>query len=159
MLTLSQRLDDEREDDEAEEHDVELLEAGEDAPEALEAPEEPLDLVAPLVHLPVVLPGVDSVALGRHHGVEAEVQGQLACGVVLVGLVHDQRRGAGGPVQLAHELAALRGVVRVAGGEGEGDRRSGIRGNHMNFGVPSAAGLADGLRAVFLGLPCRRGAP
>ena len=54
-LTLSQRLDDEREDDEAEKDDVELLEAREDAPEALEAPEEALDLVAPLLQIHTLL--------------------------------------------------------------------------------------------------------
>ena len=43
---LSQRLDNESEDDESEEHEVEFLKAGKDAPEALEAPEEPLDLIA-----------------------------------------------------------------------------------------------------------------
>ena len=116
-------------------------------------------LVAPLVHLLVVLRGIDAVALGRHHGVEAKVEGQLAGGVVLICLVHDERRGVDGPLQPAHELAALRGVVRVARREGEGDRRSSIRGNHMNLGVPSAAGLADGLRPVFFEPPCRPGAP
>ena len=45
-----------------------------DAPEALEATEESLDLVAPLVHLALVLPGFEP-GLGRwHHGDEVQVE-------------------------------------------------------------------------------------
>ena len=50
MLTLSRFIDDECEEDEAGERRVELLELCEDAPEALEPPEQALDFVAPLVH-------------------------------------------------------------------------------------------------------------
>ena len=46
MLTLSQGLDDKGEGEEAEEQDIEFLEAGKDAAEAFEAAEEPFDLVA-----------------------------------------------------------------------------------------------------------------
>ena len=40
--------------------------------------------------------------------------------------------------------------MRLTGRQAERHGRSSIRGNHMNLGVPSASGLADGLPAVFL---------
>lgn len=43
------------------EHRIELLEAREDAPIALEPPEQALHFVAPLVHCPVVLPRIQSL--------------------------------------------------------------------------------------------------
>jgi len=48
-----------------EEH-VELLQAREDSAEALEATEQPLDLVALLVEGSVVVPGLDTIGLGRN---------------------------------------------------------------------------------------------
>ena len=39
--------------------------------------------------------------------------------------------------------AVPRSVVSLTGREGEGHRRASIRGNQMNLGAPSAAGLAD----------------
>ena len=61
MFTLAKRFDDEGEVEEAEEEDIEFLEAGEDSAEAFESPEEPLDFVAFLVESAVVLPGLDAV--------------------------------------------------------------------------------------------------
>jgi len=49
--------------------------------------------------------------------------------------------------------------VSVAGGEREGYSCSGIRGSRLKPGVPPAPGLANALRTVFSGRPCRRGAP
>jgi hypothetical protein len=49
VFTLAKRFDDEGEGEEAEEEDIEFLEAGEDSAEAFESPEEPLDFVALLV--------------------------------------------------------------------------------------------------------------
>jgi hypothetical protein len=51
------RFDDEGEVEEAEEKDIEFLEAREDSAEAFESPEEPLDFVALLVESAVVFPG------------------------------------------------------------------------------------------------------
>ena len=60
--------------DEAEEQRIEFLEAREDAPEALEPPEQTLDLVAPLVQLTVVFSGLTPGLERRNHGREAEVE-------------------------------------------------------------------------------------
>ena len=46
MLTLSERLDNESKGKEGKEDAVQFLEAGKDAPIALEAAEEPFDLIA-----------------------------------------------------------------------------------------------------------------
>jgi len=45
MFTLAKRFDDEGEVEEAEERDIEFLEAREDSAEAFESPEEPFDFV------------------------------------------------------------------------------------------------------------------
>ena len=46
MLTLPERFDNESEAQERHEHDVEFVEATEDAPKAFETTEQPFDLVA-----------------------------------------------------------------------------------------------------------------
>ena len=69
-VNTTKRFDDQGEVDEADEHDIEFLEAGEDAAEAFEPAEQALDLVAPLVQRAVVLPGLDSVGLGRNTGMK-----------------------------------------------------------------------------------------
>ena len=44
-------------------------------------------------------------------------------------------------------------IVVAAGRQRKDYGRASIRGNHMNLGVPSAAGLSNGLRAVFFKAP------
>jgi Mechanosensitive ion channel len=58
VLALSECFDDEGEGEEAEEGDVEFLEAGEDAAVAFHAAEEAVDLVAFLVESAVAVPGI-----------------------------------------------------------------------------------------------------
>ena len=132
---------------EGEEHDVEFIETGEDTPKTLESAEEPLDFVPAAVEHAVVFPRLQAVALGRHDGNPPKIQSQLAGLVVLVGTVHQQRQ----------QIAALRGVVRLAGRERKRYRRSSIRGNQMNLGGPSTAGFADRLRTVFFNAPVPSG--
>jgi len=78
LLTHPQSISDQSEADEAVEHEVKLLEAREDAPVALEAAKQALDLVAPLVHLAVVLPGLNAGAKRWHYWDVAQVESQLA---------------------------------------------------------------------------------
>jgi hypothetical protein len=66
VFTLSESFDDECK---AEEEDVEFPEAGEDSAEALEPPEEALDLVAHLIEGPVILPQVDAIGFWRDIGI------------------------------------------------------------------------------------------
>jgi hypothetical protein len=66
VLTLSECFGDQGEGEEAEEEQIQLFEAGEDAPEAFQPAEEALDLVAFPVHRLVVLPWFEAVALGRN---------------------------------------------------------------------------------------------
>ena len=82
-----QPIDDEREVDEGDEHEIELLEAREDTPEAFESTEQPFDLIAPFVHDAVVLPGRDAARVRWNHGQKAEVECQLS------GFVHLRKRG------------------------------------------------------------------
>ena len=149
MSLETQRFDDESKVKEGEEHDVELVETGENAAEPLEPPEESLDFVAAAIEHPVEFPGLQAGPLGRHDGYPSEIQSQLACLIVLIGAVHQQRHRLGQRAQAAEQFPAVRGVVSLAGRESKGYRRSSICGNHMNLGGPSAAGFADRLRTVF----------
>ena len=92
MLTLSKGFDDEGEVEEAEEEDIEFLEAGEDSAEAFEPPEEPLDFVALFVESAVVFPGLDAVGLWRNDRDHAQAEHQLPGFVALVGAIHQQRQ-------------------------------------------------------------------
>ncbi len=49
MFTLTQCLDDKNESKKCEEHNIQFLEAGEDAAEAFESPEKAFDLIPLLV--------------------------------------------------------------------------------------------------------------
>ena len=78
MFTLAKRFDDEGEVEEAEEEDIEFLEAGEDSAEPLlKSPEEPLDFVALLVEGAVVFPGLDAVGLWRNDRDHTQAKHQL----------------------------------------------------------------------------------
>ena len=63
------------------------------------------------------------------------------------------------PTQAVEELAPFRCVVGLPRGQRQGYGRSSIRGNPMNFGGPTTAGLANRLESVFLRHPCRRDGP
>ena len=138
-------------------HHVEFLESGEDAPEALEPAKQALNLVAALVHLAVVLPGRDSIRLRWHDRDETQVQCQLPGLLAFVGAVHQQMNRPTRLAQTPQERAALGCIVRLAWRECEGDGGSSIRGNQMNLGSPPAAGLANGLWAVFFSAPVPSG--
>ena len=151
VLTLRERIECENEVDEANEHHIQLLESGENPAIALQSAEQTLDLVAALVHLPVVLPRVRPGLERWHDGCESQVQRQLARLVALVGAVHHQGQIGILRSHTGQELSAFRAVVGLARRKRERQCRSSIRGNQMNLGGPSAAGLADGLGAVFFG--------
>jgi len=157
VLTLSERIGDQGEMDKRGEHYVELLEAGEDPAEALEAAEQSHDFVAPLVDRLAVTPSSDAGGLGRHDRCKSQVEGQLPGFIALVGSIHYQMHRAVLAAQLREQLATFGRIVRLAGREGESYCRSSIRGNHMNLGCPSASGLADGLGAVFFSAPVPSG--
>src|SRR5207237_10575009 len=82
---------------------------------------------------------------------------QLAGLVALVGSIHEQVQGSIRSAQALQQRATFGCVMRLPGRERERHGRASIRGNHMNLGVPSAAGLADGLRAVFFSAPVPSG--
>jgi putative ABC transport system substrate-binding protein len=69
-VNTSKGFHDQREVNEGDKHHIEFLESREDAPESLQSAEQTLDLIAPLVHLAIVFPGIDSIALRRNHGNE-----------------------------------------------------------------------------------------
>ena len=106
--------------DESGEHGVELVEAREYPPEALEPAKESLHLVASFVKFAVIFPRVEAVGLGRHDGLKLHVEDQLSGFVTLVSAIHDdgpQRGRALAP--MAQELAAFRAIRALTCGEGE----------------------------------------
>ena len=157
MLTQLESFDDQGEVNEREEHHDELVKAGEDTPKALEAAEQSLDFVAPLVHLAVILPWGEAVGLWWHHWDETQIQCKLPRLVPFVGAVHHKMNRPIGRAQVVQELTPRGRVVRLTRREREGDGGSSIRGNHMNLGGPSAARFADGLGSVFFSAPVPSG--
>lgn len=143
--------------DKGKKHHVEFLEAGEDAAEAFESSKEALDLVASAVHGAVVLPSGDAILLGRNDGDVAEVKCQLSGFIAFVGPVHQQVDRPCSGSQSLQKLASFWRIVRLTGRERKSYGRSSIRGNQMNFGIPSAPGFSDGLWSVFFNAPVPSG--
>ena len=117
LLTLLECLDAEGEVDEGDEHEIELVEAGEDAVKALEATEESLDLIASCVQRLVVPPGLAAVRIRRHNQDKAQIKRQLARLIALIGAVHDQWAAARQLKARGQPRASLRGIARLAWGE------------------------------------------
>ncbi len=159
VLYVEKDLDDEREVEEGEEDDIQLLEPGEYAPEALEAAEEPLNFIALFVQLAVVLPGIEAVGFGRDDRDHAQIEHGLPRLIPLVGFVQYHRKSFRHRSRIEQQLAATRRIVFVARRQRQSYCRSSIRGKQMNLAGPSAAGFADGLRPVFLTPRCRPDAP
>ena len=148
-----QGLDDESELKESEEHHIELIEPREDAPEALQPTEEPLDFVAATVQQAVVFPRLQAGPTRRNDRNPSKIQRQLAGLIVVISAVHQQWERLGQRPQSGQQIAALGSVVHLAGRESERYRRSSIRGNQMNFGAPSAARFANRLADRFFNAP------
>ena len=134
----TQCIEYERQQDETQEEHIKFVEAREDAPKALQPSEQPLDLVAPLVQLLVVFPWVDSGGEWGNNGSKSQLQCELARLVALVCTIHHYRQVLLLRPQAVEQLAALRCVVGLSRGKGEGHGRSSICGNHMNLGGPAA---------------------
>jgi len=79
--------------------------------------------------------------------------------IAIVGSIHEQRQHFGHFSQLFKQPTASWRIVLAAWTQREADCLSSILGNHMNFGVPSAARFSNGLGAVFLKRPCHQGVP
>ena len=141
------------------EHHVKFLESGEDATKAFEAAKQPLDFVASLVHGSVVLPRGEAILLGWNDRDKAKIEGQLAGVISFVGPIHQQVNRPRCRAEATQKLAPFRCVVRVAGRKREGNRSSRIGGYQMDFGRPTAARLAYGLRTVFFEHRYHRDAP
>jgi len=120
VFTLSEGFDDEREVKKADEQNVEFLEAREDATEAFQSAEEPLDFIAFAVYGFVVLTWFQTVALGRHYRNKAEIQGQLPGLVVLAGAVHNQMQRRVQRPQARQQLTTSLGVGGLAGRQRKG---------------------------------------
>ena len=119
--------------DEGSEHHVQLIEAREDPAIRLQAPEESLDLVATTVELLVQRPWVAPRYFGRHHGCEAESQGQLSGLVSLVCSIHDERELLVRLRQIPQKGSAGRCVAALPWRQRESHSSPCIRGNHMNW--------------------------
>ena len=114
MFTLTKRFNDESEVEEAQEEHVELLKSGEDSAEALEATEEPLDLVALFVEGTVVVPGLDTIGFGRNHRNHAQIEHELSGLVALIGSIHQHGQAFGHAREFPQQLPSLGRIVSIA---------------------------------------------
>ena len=91
----------------------------------------------------------------RPHRVEPQGPGKLAGLGPLIGPIHHPRQLRSLAAQATEQLAALRRIMGLARRQRDRHRRSSIRGNQMNLGVPPPAGLADGPGDHFFSRPRR----
>lgn len=142
---------------EGDEHQIELVESTEDSAKSLQPPKQSFDLVTLLVDLAIVFPGLQSLGIGRHDRIEAQLQRQLPRVVSLIGAVHDQVAMSLGTGQRAHQRSTGRPISGLPRTQGEGEDTAIIRGSQMNFGGPATSGSTDGLCAVFFRAPVPSG--
>ena len=77
--------------------------------------------------------------LRRNDRNHAQIEHQLPGFVAFVSTVHQHRKAFGHRSQLFQQRPAVRRIVVIARRQRKDYGRSGIRGNHMNLCVPSAA--------------------
>ncbi|KWF32752.1 hypothetical protein WL88_25765 [Burkholderia diffusa] len=92
-------------------HQIQFVEAREDATKALQSTEQPLDFVATFVHFPVVLPRLDARAQRRNDRDEAEIKRELSGFVAFVRLVHQQVQR---PIRRSQAFEQCSSVRRIA---------------------------------------------
>ena len=129
---------------------VELVEPREEAPAALESPEQPFDLVAMLAGFPVIFPFGFPVRLRRHDRRHSQVADEPAGLVALAGAVHRQRRARDRIDPALRQGAAFGRVVGLAAGQAKNHCLPVTCGDHVDLRVPSAARFSDALRPVRL---------
>ena len=118
---------------------IEFVIAGENAAEAFYSTKESLDVIALAIESLVESPRFEAKRIRRNHRPEAKQGGQTARFIAFISSVHDQGASMRGATKVADQLAPLRAVAILARGKPESDGPDIIRGNQMNFGVPSAA--------------------
>lgn len=143
--------------DKGQEHHIEFLETGEDAPKIFEATEQSLDFIASAVHGAIVFPSREAVLFRRNNGDEAKIEGQLPSATSFVGSVHPQVHRPSRRPEPTEEFAPFWRVVGIARRKGKGYRGSRVRRDEVNFGGPAATRFANGLRAVFFNAPVPSG--
>jgi hypothetical protein len=90
VLTQTKSFDNEGEVNEGGKHDIEFVEAGKDTPEAFQAAEEAFNLVAPLIHFPVIFPRGKPVWIWGNYREKTKIQSQLAGFITFVSPIHNQ---------------------------------------------------------------------
>jgi hypothetical protein len=72
-----QAINDQREIDERDEHDIGFFKPREEAPKSVEPAEQSFDFMASLIHDAIVLPWRASIVLGWHYRNKPSIRGQL----------------------------------------------------------------------------------
>ena len=98
---------------------VEFVEPREEAPVALESPEQPFDLIPHLVGFPVVVPFGFPVRLRRHDRRHPQVADELAGLVAFAGTFHRRRRARDRTGPALRQGAAFGRVVGIPAGQAE----------------------------------------
>ena len=94
------------------------------------------------------------VGLRRDHWNHAQMEHQLPRFITFVSAIHQHRKTIRHRSQLFQQGPSVGRIVIVAERQSEDYCRSSIRGNHMNFCVPSASALSNRLWSFFLKSAC-----
>jgi hypothetical protein len=100
--------------EESKENHVELLEAREDSAESFETTEQALDLVALFVVCTLLMPGVDTIGLGRKQRNRAQVEHQLSGSIAFVRSIHKHRQAFGHSREFPQQLPPLGCIVGIS---------------------------------------------
>jgi hypothetical protein len=74
--------------DEAEKHDVKLIESGKDSTKTFQASEQSLYFVTALVHPSIIRPWLKTIRFRWYNGNKTKLECPLACLIAFVSLVH-----------------------------------------------------------------------
>ncbi len=137
---------------EEDEYNLQFVEPRDYSAKTLKPSKQPFDVISLRVQLAAVLPDRKPVAFRRNHRFPTQVEHKLSCVIVFIGLIQDHF-GAIPPTVFPcfQPFSSCRRVTGLPRREGKGYRSVVADGNPVNVGCPSASGLADRLRTVFLG--------
>jgi len=77
------------------EHDIELIEAREDASEALQSPKEAFNLITAAIHGAIIVPRRKSIGIGWNDRDKAQIESKLASFIALISAIHEQMAARG----------------------------------------------------------------
>ncbi|GAA4406011.1 hypothetical protein GCM10011450_14540 [Advenella faeciporci] len=115
MLTQTQSVHHEYEIDESNEHEIELLKAGEDSSVAFEATKQSLHLVSPSIHRAVILPWIQPPGGRGYDGDIAKIERKLPGFIALISAIHQQMDGPSERAEPFEQDTSSRRIMGLSG--------------------------------------------